>query len=237
MELQTDPGHQAYLNDCWALVKAHTHAWNLDSMLIKPIQRITKYPLLFDDLLACTGPVHPDYFSIRTAAEQSRSVAVEIDEAKRRKDVVERVIGMKKNPLNASSTPQKNGGNQRLLGLKRFRKDKTNGSSTSLASTTGDMGTPSEITPASFSQLKDAVTRLEDSDHCVRMLGKEILIWTARAKEVFVFERDMMSTWMRVVQLEPTDGVDQRIVAFKRVTERIVQTAWHELVGPSSVRS
>ncbi|WVQ95442.1 hypothetical protein IAU59_002539 [Kwoniella sp. CBS 9459] len=209
----SDSSYHAHLNDCWNSIKQHTHAWNLDSMLIKPVQRITKYPLLFDDLLACTTPVHPDYFAIRTAAQMSRAIATEIDEAKRRKDVVSSVI---KITSPKEPTPK-------LLGLKRFRKDKMSRSASSVELV------PPPISETSLSLLKDYVLKVDELDHCVRRVGKEVVMWTAAAKEVMLTEDVMMKSWLRMVQLEPTDSTDRKILEFRKVIDTIINGPWQTL--------
>ncbi|OCF36003.1 hypothetical protein I316_02498 [Kwoniella heveanensis BCC8398] len=213
VELQSDPSYHRHLDDCWRSIKQHTHAWNLDSMLIKPVQRITKYPLLFDDLLACTTPVHPDYFAIRTAAQMSRAIATEIDEAKRRKDVVSSVI-----KITSPKEPA-----PKLLGLKRFRKDKMTRSASSVELV------PAAISEASLSQIKDHVLKVDELDHCVRRVGREVLMWTAAAKEVLLTEDGMVKTWLRMVQLEPTDSTDRKILEFRKVVDAMISGPWQKL--------
>jgi hypothetical protein len=45
---------------------------NLESLLIKPVQRIPRYVLLLEDLLKNTWPSHRDYENIRSALEKIR---------------------------------------------------------------------------------------------------------------------------------------------------------------------
>lgn len=40
---------------------------NLHDYLIKPVQRICKYPLLFKELLKCTPAEHPDYWALEVS--------------------------------------------------------------------------------------------------------------------------------------------------------------------------
>jgi hypothetical protein len=40
---------------------------NLESFLVKPIQRLPKYELIFKDLLKKTNTDHPDYENIKQA--------------------------------------------------------------------------------------------------------------------------------------------------------------------------
>lgn len=48
-----------------------TTAWSLDSLLIKPIQRLGKYPLFLKTLLDDTDPEHEDYEYIQRATKRS----------------------------------------------------------------------------------------------------------------------------------------------------------------------
>jgi hypothetical protein len=240
VEIQADPAHATFLNECWSHVKPHTHAWNLDSMLIKPIQRITKYPLLFDDLLACTTPVHPDYFNIRLAAEMARTVAQDIDEAKRRKDVVAGVISKKQK---SQTTLAPSGPNKPLgKGLKMFRKDKDkdrSASSTSIGMSTSssalDMGSASGSVPkidkVSLSYFKDMVARFEQSDQCVKKFGKDMILWTAAAKDVCMIQDGLIKVWLGVISLDGLEGPDPKMVWFRKVVAGIVNDAWRALVS------
>lgn len=200
-------------------------------MLIKPVQRITRYPLLFDDLLACTTPVHPDYFDIRSAAEMARSVAMEIDDTKRRKDVVANVIAPKKQrpiPAPAKDRPSSSKG----LGLKLFRNNKANGSvSMTTSASNRDLGPPAIITSSSDELLKELVARVEQSEQIVRQVGKEVILWTAAAKGIFVVEDALMRTWFRVYQLDSPEAIEWRLPAFRIVLEDLVIEAWGTLVS------
>ncbi len=202
-------------------------------MLIKPVQRITKYPLLFEDLLASTTPVHPDYFSIRTAAEMARSVAMEIDEAKRRKDAVARAIAPKR-PLAAPIPNNQRPSSSKGRTLNLFKKDKVNGTaSDAMSKTSSDVGLPSVITPASFALLKDLIKRIEEGEQVVRQVGKEVILWTAAAKELCVVEDKLIGTWLRVYQLDFPDVHDWKLSAFRIVLEDIYSDAWAALVSTS----
>ncbi|KAK4689656.1 hypothetical protein P7C73_g456, partial [Tremellales sp. Uapishka_1] len=236
LEIQADPSYSAHLNECWALVKPHTRGWNLDSMLIKPIQRITKYPLLFDDLLRCTSPVHPDYFNIRKAKESAKTIAIEIDEMKRRKDVVERVVGVKK-PIQSDKPPNlkdtKSPSSTRLLGFK-FKKEKERlvsnplpASSSSL--TLNDVGHPPEVSQASHAAFKDVVSKLEEADQCVKIVGKEILNWKSKALDVFGVQKGFLGAWQRFVKLDDTDAESVTIRKFRGVIDGIVMESWQDM--------
>ncbi|KJE88686.1 hypothetical protein CAOG_00292 [Capsaspora owczarzaki ATCC 30864] len=65
---------------------------DLSSLLIKPIQRILKYPLLLTELVKATSPSHPDADSIQRAVTLTKEIAADINELKRRKDLVQKYI-------------------------------------------------------------------------------------------------------------------------------------------------
>ncbi|KIR31405.1 hypothetical protein I352_06298 [Cryptococcus deuterogattii MMRL2647] len=229
--LQSHPAHFTYLSQRWSSISTQTRAWNLDSMLIKPVQRITKYPLLFEDLLKMTTPVHADYFKIREAKEMARGMAMEIDEGKRRKEAVENAIGKKKKVVGAQPTMKdtisivsKTQGSK-LLGLKRFRKDKPKTPSSSIS----DLVSPPQIPQSSLNQMSDLSARLFALDEGVKKIGQEIMLWTAAAKETLVAQDELVKTWLHVVQLEPTDPTDQRLLEMRRVVDSIVSEGWGEL--------
>ncbi|KAF2201370.1 hypothetical protein GQ43DRAFT_463241 [Delitschia confertaspora ATCC 74209] len=64
---------------CIAHAEGLTQSWDLDSLLVKPMQRVTKYPLLLKELLACTPADHPDYADIKAAEQAIREMNVRIN--------------------------------------------------------------------------------------------------------------------------------------------------------------
>ncbi|CAH2300833.1 rho guanine nucleotide exchange factor 38 [Pelobates cultripes] len=61
---------------------------DMGSLMIKPIQRVMKYPLLLCELLNSTPPCHPDYRSLQDSYAAIKQLNVNINELKRRKDLV-----------------------------------------------------------------------------------------------------------------------------------------------------
>jgi hypothetical protein len=64
--------------------------------LIKPVQRVLKYPLLLREILSLTSPTHDDHDDLSAAVKEIQDVADNINEIKRRKDIVEKIVGDKK---------------------------------------------------------------------------------------------------------------------------------------------
>lgn len=69
--------------NCTEYTKEATTAWTLDSLLIKPVQRLLKYPLLLKNLLSVTLSSHPDYLNVRTALIEYEVVADRINSVKK----------------------------------------------------------------------------------------------------------------------------------------------------------
>ncbi|XP_077500825.1 dynamin-binding protein-like [Amblyomma americanum] len=65
-----------------------TNCFDLPSVLIRPVQRILKYPLLINELDKSTEAGHPDKAMLAHAMAKMSEVATSINEFKRRKDLV-----------------------------------------------------------------------------------------------------------------------------------------------------
>ncbi|XP_008285387.1 rho guanine nucleotide exchange factor 38 [Stegastes partitus] len=61
---------------------------DMGSLLIKPVQRIMKYPLLLGELWHATPEDHPDHRPLQEAFTAAKIINVNINEFKRRKDIV-----------------------------------------------------------------------------------------------------------------------------------------------------
>ncbi|XP_008543725.1 dynamin-binding protein [Microplitis demolitor] len=66
--------------------------FDMSSILIKPVQRILKYPLMLYELTKCTEDEHPDRAGIEAAWKAMTDVASYINEYKRRKDIVSKYL-------------------------------------------------------------------------------------------------------------------------------------------------
>lgn len=94
--LQKNPKVQIWLKECRAYAHDLTSAWDLDSLLVKPVQRILKYPLLLEQLLEATPENHPDYTALDIAVRESKGISMRINEMKRRADIMEQVTSNRK---------------------------------------------------------------------------------------------------------------------------------------------
>lgn len=75
------PTIDRWLWECFEDSKALTSAWTLDSLLIKPVQRLLKYPLLVKGLLETTPINHPDYPNLCDAVQGLQACADRINDS------------------------------------------------------------------------------------------------------------------------------------------------------------
>ena len=86
---------QNYLTYSQTVASSLSHAWDLSSLLIKPVQRLLKYPLLLTAIIDETPDDHPDKEDLRTARATIQEVARNVNEGRRRAEVVKDVLSSK----------------------------------------------------------------------------------------------------------------------------------------------
>jgi len=94
--LQGSAAVTEWLKECSENSSDITNAWSLDALLVKPIQRITKYPLLLTQLVETTPPTHPDYEFIRKALVEVTEVNIRINDVKKHTELVDQVLNRKR---------------------------------------------------------------------------------------------------------------------------------------------
>uniref|UniRef100_A0A8C5UAU0 Dynamin-binding protein n=1 Tax=Malurus cyaneus samueli TaxID=2593467 RepID=A0A8C5UAU0_9PASS len=85
---EKDEELKQHLRDCVQSLKGKPNLMDLGSLLIKPVQRVMKYPLLLHELLNSTPASHPDHKALQDALFAMKNINVNINELKRRKDLV-----------------------------------------------------------------------------------------------------------------------------------------------------
>ncbi|KAB5591604.1 RhoGEF domain containing protein [Ceratobasidium theobromae] len=104
--LAATPAMAHYLATTRAMTSSITHAWDIPrcvpsrlvtcahsrSLIIKPLQRLLKYPLILQTILDDTPPDHPDRAALAHANEKMQDVARQVNEGRRRWEVVKGVL-------------------------------------------------------------------------------------------------------------------------------------------------
>ncbi|ELQ43255.1 hypothetical protein M0657_004708 [Pyricularia oryzae] len=96
IQIQEDPAVQVWLSECNEAARDLTAAWNLDSLLIKPMQRITKYPNLISQLLQYTPEDHPDREALISARNALETAILDINKTKKNFELVGQIVGRKR---------------------------------------------------------------------------------------------------------------------------------------------
>lgn len=94
--LQSYSAAREWLKECKENSTDITNAWSLDALLVKPIQRITKYPLLLTQLVETTPDNHPDASFLRRALVEVTEINVRINEVKKHTELVDQVLNRKR---------------------------------------------------------------------------------------------------------------------------------------------
>ncbi|XP_076855424.1 dynamin-binding protein isoform X2 [Brachyhypopomus gauderio] len=85
---EKDETIQKQVQQCLETLRGKTNYINLGSFLIKPVQRVMRYPLLLTELLNTTPESHHDRTQLGEAVLSIKEINVNINESKRRKDLV-----------------------------------------------------------------------------------------------------------------------------------------------------
>lgn len=96
IQIQEDTAVKVWLSECNEVAKELTSAWNLDSLLIKPMQRITKYPNLIGQLLEQTPRDHPDREALVAAKNALENAILDINKTKKNFELVGQIVGRKR---------------------------------------------------------------------------------------------------------------------------------------------
>ncbi|XP_060635123.2 rho guanine nucleotide exchange factor 38 [Anolis sagrei] len=91
---EKDEELKQHIRDCLQSLKkiyeegGKSNLLDMGSLMIKPIQRVMKYPLLLCELLNTTPMSHPDHRALQEALATVKAMTMNINELKRRKDIV-----------------------------------------------------------------------------------------------------------------------------------------------------
>lgn len=96
LELQKDSAVKVWLSECNTVAKDLTAAWDLDALLVKPVQRITRYQLLLKQIQNTTPETHPDSEALIACCQEISKLLKDIDDLKKRIHMVAKIVGRKR---------------------------------------------------------------------------------------------------------------------------------------------
>ncbi|KAJ3326754.1 hypothetical protein HDU76_012676, partial [Blyttiomyces sp. JEL0837] len=205
------PNIRQFLKTCQVNLQGKTGAWDLSSLVIKPVQRVLKYPLLVKQLLKETPPKHADFESLITASEEIENVAEKINDVKKRKDTVEKYVE----------------GKGKVNVIHGISKKFTRGVQ-ELKQITGTAG---EITRDE--QYNILVEKLNAMFAKVTLLHKDLALWVRSVKEYLEIQENVSVSFEEVYLVSPGDSVPHTrskyqfvIVEYRKACQRLASGPW-----------
>lgn len=177
-----NPAAAAFLRECDELSRQHSTAWDLPSLLIKPVQRVLKYPLFLHSVLECTDTHDPEYAELRHALEQMEGVAGRINESKKRMDMVGQ-HGFE-HPTTPRSGFRRGGGGGPLRRVKTPSHDQT----------------PLTDNEDTFREL---VAQLHMSERDISRFLQRCSAWVQNVRRMFMKEIRTVDEWIAVYSCSP----------------------------------
>ncbi|KAG0233704.1 hypothetical protein BGW42_007290 [Actinomortierella wolfii] len=181
-ELQSRKELQLFFDLCKEKCRGKSTAWDLPSMLIKPVQRVLKYPLLINQIYALTPPDHPDYKALAEVQKEIHTMAEEINDIKKRKDIVEKIVGSKKK----TETDVVHGFNKKFARTAQQLRQAVGGSESTV--------------DILFEALLE---KFNLQQKLIRDFAKYIQAWLVAMKQYFDTQEAMATTLLEVYSLAP----------------------------------
>ncbi|CDS01572.1 hypothetical protein [Sporisorium scitamineum] len=205
--LTTQPRVSAFLSECTQAARAYTNAWDLSSLLIKPVQRVLKYPLLLSQILASTSSKHPDMESLSAASVEIQKVADNINEVKKRKDLVEQIVSGKPTKRSTSQRMQ-HGATKKLL----RRQEKVKGLVIGRA----------EDVLVDDSKYKALVVQFRQLEKATGSFARRCIGWSSSVKDAHVAQLRLLDQWCHAYAVDEIIAgteAENRLRAFVQLIE------------------
>ncbi|KAG5715564.1 Rho guanine nucleotide exchange factor gef1, partial [Termitomyces sp. T112] len=191
--LPSTPALTEYMQRTHTVASNLSHAWDIASLLIKPVQRLLKYSLLLGAIIDETPDSHGDKENLKLARQKMEEVARNVNEGRRRAEVVKEVLAAKKRPVNVGVAAQVN-----LTRMKSLSRHK-----------------PTDGEAAQVERLHAELKRI---DAFAQQFAKSVVDW-AKAMNNMVFA---LRTWAigfgKVIGLSP-EAKSEAFEAFMAVVE------------------
>ena len=245
--LPQTPALTAYLNYTQSVASSLSHAWDLSSLLIKPVQRLLKYPLLLSAIIEETPDAHPDKENLRNARIKLEEVARNVNEERRRAEVVKDVLMSKKGgkptpgvgvaaQVNLSKMKSLRHGGIRAIALAEAAE--SNGTAAAIPGGIGGGGRVAGATGGAEAVLVEQMhTELKRIDAFAQQFAKNVVDWSKMMSHVMVALRIWTIDFGRVIGLTPDQGFgSEAFDAFLDVVEKQLMPLAVELEGTINER-
>ncbi|CAL1711626.1 unnamed protein product [Somion occarium] len=211
----------AYLSYTRDYAQSLSHAWDLQSLLIKPVQRLLKYALLLSAIIDETPDSHPDKPNLKEARSKMETVAHGVNEGRRRREVVKEVLtGTASMKKPGEPKPKKKGLNMGVSAAASLARMKTIRS----ASAKAKEGVDGHAEAAAVAEMNQ---QLKLYDSAIRDYAKGSVRW---AESVNILMENLR-TWsisfgqvlgIKVVPEAPGEGSSEAFNEFMSVIDKML---------------
>jgi hypothetical protein len=231
------PAMISFINQTKAIASTHSNSWDLNSLLIKPIQRFLKYPLLLETLVMSTPDTHPDKPDLIRAKTAMVEASRLVNEQTQKVEICRTILQRK--PLKGlSAVFSANTPNSQQLKVKG---SKSVFAVTKAKDIPSNLTTPSpSVTPfdAAFDPiqlenrivehasggaggLEQLIHHLQGFETLIPHYVRDIVYWVRSVRETLIRLEKWAVAFERVITLDESGGIEA-LDAFKAVlTDRL----------------
>ncbi len=200
-----------FIKETMVEARHFTNAWDLASLLIKPVQRVMKYPLLMQQIVKKTDPEADDYAALSQACVELEALADRINELKRKQDLIDDIVNNRTTPSSRSSAA--NGrANKKVKKSSRPR-----GSAGTLAGT-DDFG--------------GLVEQLHSVEISLLSFSRSVAEWVRASKQALDQESKLVGRWAQVHQALSAGSAEETaalVAPFSDLVRGDLQGIWVSL--------
>jgi len=231
------PAMLSYIEKTKAIASTHSNSWDLGSLLIKPIQRFLKYPLLLETLLISTPDTHPDRPSLNRAKAAMVEASRLVNEQTQKVEICRTILQRK--PLKglsavfSASAPNsqqlKVKGSKSVFAVAKAKDVPSHPSTPSPSVTPFDAAFDPiqlenrlvEHASGGAGGLEKLVHHLQGFETTIPRYVQDIVTWVRSVRETLVRLEKWANAFERVITLDDTGGIEA-LDAFKAVlTDRL----------------
>ncbi|KIJ95101.1 hypothetical protein K443DRAFT_683282 [Laccaria amethystina LaAM-08-1] len=215
--LPPTPALTAYLSYTQNVASSLSHAWDLASLLIKPVQRLLKYPLLLAAIIEETPDSHSDKENLKNARASMEEVARNVNEERRRAEVVKDVLSSKKKTVNVGVATSVNISKMKGLRHGGSKVSQLEGGNTEAA------------------EVEKMQAELKRIEVFAQQFAKNVVDWAKMMSKVMIGLRVWAISFGKVIGLSQDQG-SEAFDAFLSVVERQLMPLCAELEAAISDR-
>ncbi|KDN46985.1 hypothetical protein K437DRAFT_256005 [Tilletiaria anomala UBC 951] len=201
----------AFIKETTQVARQYTNAWDLASLLIKPVQRVLKYPLLLRQILKSTDPQADDYSALERALADLEALAERINEQKRRQEFIEGVVNSKfQAPSKAPGASSKSS--------KKLRRQHEQ-----LKAIVGPRVNNDDIL--------SLVGRLQNTEESVLAFSRAVSDWVKACRKAIDIQSQLMETWSDLLAKlgEEESNSSDHVEIFLALLQGELSTHWGRL--------